>query len=442
MGYRSPPWNGTGDPTTYLSKTIMNRSLSKKPDNSVKGGTSSSSVGASSLGQNIRAMQSESDRYPVTAEGEEGMGEEKCGFNDSGDSCFNNFDFSGFSNTQESNKCDFSGFTDKDFSGFSDDKDSSNLNLNFNGFSGKDSSGGRRRNNRSSINNRDCIRVGTWNVRTMNQSGKFEEVEKEVKRLKMSICGLSEVRWIGAGEAKGESSTFYYSGGDRHERGVGIMVTKEVEKSVLGYWAVSERVIMMKVKGHPFNMNFIQVYAPTTESSEEEVDEFYEELEEAWIQCKSQEVTLVMGDFNAKVGKGRFENVVGPYGLGDRNYRGERLISWSDANNLLLVNTWFRKHQRHLWTWKSPGDNHRNQIDYIAINQRFRNSVLDAKTFPGADCYSDHVPVVAVIKLKLKKLIRRKVAERLNLKLLQTDNLLKERYRIEVENRYEILNNE
>ena len=64
------------------------------------------------------------------------------------------------------------------------------------------------------------------------------------------------------------------------------------------------------------------------------------------------------------------------------------------------------------------------------------------QTFPGADCYSDHVPVVAVIKLKLKKIIRRKVAERLNLKLLQTDNLLKERYRIEVENRYEILNNE
>ena len=69
---------------------------------------------------------------------------------------------------------------------------------------------------------------------------------------------------------------------------------------------------MMKVKRNPFNINFIQAYAPTQDISEEEVDRFYEGLGEAWAQCKSQEVTIVMGDFNAKVGAGRFEDVVGP----------------------------------------------------------------------------------------------------------------------------------
>ena len=284
--------------------------------------------------------------------------------------------------------------------------------------------------------------MGTWNVRTMSQSGKFEEVEGEMVRMKLSVCGLSEIRWTGAGVTEGENLTFYHSGGDKLERGVGIMVRGEVRKSVLGYWAVSDRVIMVKVKGHPFNMNFIQVYAPTQDSTEEEVDLFYEGLGEAWAQCKSQEVTMVMGDFNAKVGEGRFEDVVGPYGLGERNFRGERLISWCDANDLMLANTWFRKHPRLLWTWKSPGGRYKNQIDYIAINKRYRNSVLDVRTFPGADCYSDHVPVVASMKIKLKKIKRRKTNEKLNLKLLTTDEQLKEAYRIEVENRYGVLSNE
>ena len=79
----------------------------------------------------------------------------------------------------------------------------------------------------------------------------------------------------------GDGVLFYYYGGERLERGVGIMVTKAVAGYVLGYWAVSDRVIMIKVKGHPFNVNIIQVYAPTQDSTEEEVDEFYDQIAEA-----------------------------------------------------------------------------------------------------------------------------------------------------------------
>ena len=97
------------------------------------------------------------------------------------------------------------------------------------------------------------------------------------------------------------------------------------------------------------------------------------------------------GDFNALVEKGRFEDIVGPYGLGERNFRGERVISWCDTSGLFLTNTWFDKHPRLLWTWKSPGDRCRNQIDYIQINKRFRNAVLDARTYPGADYYTEEI---------------------------------------------------
>ena len=127
-------------------------------------------------------------------------------------------------------------------------------------------------------------------------------------RLKVDIMGVSEVRWTGAGKINDTDRTFYYSGGETHERGVGIMVSKRISKCVLDYWAISPRVILIKVKGHPFNMNIIEAYAPTQERPEDEVDDFYEQLEQALRQCKSQEITITMGDFNAKVGKERFED--------------------------------------------------------------------------------------------------------------------------------------
>ena len=60
----------------------------------------------------------------------------------------------------------------------------------------------------------------------------------------------------------------------------------------------------------------------------------------------------------------------------------------------MIANTWFKHPERKLNTWKSPGDVKRNQIDYIMVRNRFRNSVKQVKTYPGADVDSDHNPVV------------------------------------------------
>lgn len=75
------------------------------------------------------------------------------------------------------------------------------------------------------------------------------------------------------------------------------------------------------------------------------------------------------------------------------------------------MNTWFRLHPRRLWTWKSPGDRARNLIDYLTIDRRFRNPVTEVRIYPGADCDSDPVPVVADIRMRLKK-VRREVKPR------------------------------
>lgn len=113
-----------------------------------------------------------------------------------------------------------------------------------------------------------------------------------------------------------------------------------------------------------------------------------------------------MGDLNAKVGRERVDRVVGPFGLGERNDSGERFVEWCMEERQVVANSGFKYHKRPLWKWKSPGDGVRNQIDYITINERYDNAITQAKTLPGAGGNSDHGPVVATIRLKLKRLRR------------------------------------
>src|SRR5438552_15966083 len=119
----------------------------------------------------------------------------------------------------------------------------------------------------------------------------------------------------------------------------------------------------MKLRGKYFNISLIHVYAPSAQSPDADIENFYEDLDIAKSHCKSKDIVIIMGDFNAKVGAGRFENVVGEYGLGERNARGERFIEWCKASNQIITNTWFKNHPRRRWTWKSHGYTCKNQIE-------------------------------------------------------------------------------
>lgn len=115
-----------------------------------------------------------------------------------------------------------------------------------------------------------------------------------------------------------------------------------------------------------------------------------------------------MGDFNAKIGEGQLQDVVGQFGLGVRNDRGDRLVQFCQEESMVVMNTFFKLPPRRLYTWKSPADSPtnivRNQIDFILVHKRYRNSFKSVKTYPGADIGSDHNPLVGVFNIKLKKL--------------------------------------
>ncbi|GFN82984.1 craniofacial development protein 2-like protein [Plakobranchus ocellatus] len=150
---------------------------------------------------------------------------------------------------------------------------------------------------------------------------------------------------------------------------------------------------------------------------------------------------IVMGDFNAKVGDERKEDVVGPSGIGTVNERGSRLIEWCQVNEFIITNTWYQNHPRRQWTWKSPEDRNTNKRDSILIQKRFRHAVKTSKSLPGADCDSDHFPVMCKFQIILKKLRKANANPKFQMDLLKSDEKLKDKIAIAVHNKYETLKN-
>ena len=202
------------------------------------------------------------------------------------------------------------------------------------------------------------------------QHGKLEMLVIEIERQELEIVGLSETRWIGEGSFQhDDNTTIIYSGKPSgiRERGVAMILRGEARRALIGYTTISERIMAIRLFAKPKNLTLLQVYAPTaTKKNERAIDNFYEELQTATVFIKKEDICIVMGDLNAKVGHGEDKQCgIGMHGLGTRNESGDKLAEFCLANNLTIANTWFKHHPRNTYTWKSPGDLYRNQIDYI-----------------------------------------------------------------------------
>ena len=117
---------------------------------------------------------------------------------------------------------------------------------------------------------RYCIR--TWNVRSPNQ-GKLEVIKQEMARVNVDILGLSELKWTGMGEFNSDDHYIYYCGKESLRRnGVAIIVNKRVPNAVLGCNLKNDRMFSVRFQGKPFNITVIQIYAPSSNAEEAEVE--------------------------------------------------------------------------------------------------------------------------------------------------------------------------
>ena len=204
----------------------------------------------------------------------------------------------------------------------------------------------------------------------------------------------------------GETSTpvghkLFFSGReDRHKNPVNV---------ITGCRPVSCRLITIRLRASPFNIRIIQAYAPTTDYDDDDIEDFYDQLQEVIYNSPKKDILVVQGDWNAKIGEGARKNwkeTCGEYCNPETNERGLRLLEFVSYNNLKVANTFGPHKLSRRWTCHSQEGDYHNQIDYIMVQQRFQRSVNIEKTrsFPGADTGSDHEFVMMTFRLHLQRM--------------------------------------
>jgi Reverse transcriptase (RNA-dependent DNA polymerase)/Endonuclease-reverse transcriptase len=249
------------------------------------------------------------------------------------------------------------------------------------------------------------INIGTWNVRTLHQEGRTELFMHEITRYKWDIIGLAETHWTGNGTKTVEGHDIIYAGhASKHTGGVALLLSKKAQQAMINMQAISHRLIYARFQGKGFNMSVIQVYAPTADCSENEIEQFYDNLQQQIDNIDNKDILIIMGDWNAKVGTDQktWGETIGNQGYGDANERGERLLEFCCANQLCITNTYFQHKASRKWTWSHPNGQSKNMIDFVIINKRWKNCILDSRSFPSADVGSDHQLVMCKLRMKLK----------------------------------------
>ncbi|VDP55033.1 unnamed protein product [Schistosoma margrebowiei] len=297
------------------------------------------------------------------------------------------------------------------------------------------------------LTTRVTIYLHTWNVRTMWDTERAFQIAAEMRRYNLEVLGISETHWTQVGQQRLTSGEhLLYSGHEEenapHTQGVSLMLSKQAQKTLIGWESHGPRIIIasFKTKKEGISMNIIQCYAPTNDYNKDAKDQFYNRLQSIVEKCQTKDLTILMGDFNAKVGTDNtgYEDIMGRHGLVERNENGERFTSRCAFNKLVIGGTIFPHKRIVKTTWTSPDHTTQNQIDHICIKKTFRRTIEDVRTKRGADIASDHHLLVAKMKSKLKKhwTVGRTISQKFNTAFLQDTNKLN-KFKIVLSNNFQ-----
>ncbi|XP_050339410.1 craniofacial development protein 2-like [Bactrocera neohumeralis] len=223
-------------------------------------------------------------------------------------------------------------------------------------------------------------------------------------KIKADITAVQEMRCTGQRQRRVGPCGIFYSGHIKERKfGVGFVVGERLRRRVLSFTRVNERLATIRIKARLFNISLICAHAPTEEKDDVTKDAFYECLERTYESCPRHYVKIVLGDFNARVGKeGVFGTTVGKFSLHDETFpNGLRLIDFAGARNMVICSTKFQRKKIHQATWLFPDRKTNNQIDHVVIDGRYVSDVLDVRALRGPNIDWDHYVVTAKIRICL-----------------------------------------
>ncbi|KAK3550401.1 hypothetical protein QTP86_025175 [Hemibagrus guttatus] len=200
------------------------------------------------------------------------------------------------------------------------------------------------------------LRIGTLNVGTM--TGKGRELADMMERRKVDILCVQETRWKGSkARSIGAGFKLFYYGVDSKRNGVGVVLKEEFVRNVLEVKRVSDRVMSLKLEIEGVMLNVVSGYAPQVGCELEEKERFWSELDEVMESIPTGERVVIGADFNGHVGEGNTgdEEVMGKFGVKERNLEGQMVVDFAKRMDMAVVNTYFQKREEHRVTYKSGG---------------------------------------------------------------------------------------
>ena len=253
--------------------------------------------------------------------------------------------------------------------------------------------------------------LGTLNVRTIREDHKRLELATLFLRSNIKVLGIQEHRIVHEEEVKIErylsgvhliTSSAWRNGRGAATGGVGVMLAKTAYNAITLIKSYGQRILLISFDGNP-RLTVIIVYSPTEAATDEEAEDFHNNLRAAHRDVPAHHLLLTLGDLNAHLGKESNEDT-GWY-LHDRtNRNGTLLRDTLQEGHLEATNHRFQKKSGKMWTFLSDGTLTKSLIDYILIKKKWRNSLKDTVVSNSfSSLGSDHRAVICKVKLSLRK---------------------------------------
>jgi exonuclease III len=237
------------------------------------------------------------------------------------------------------------------------------------------------------------MQFGTWNVRSLYSIGSLKTVARELGKYKLDLVGVQEVRWEKGGTEQAEDYTIFYGQGNGdYQFGTGFFIHKRIVSAVRTVEFISTRMSYIILRGHWCNIILLNVHAPCEDKGDDVKDNFYEELGCVLNQFPKYNMKILLGDFNAKVGREYiFKPTIRNKSLHEiSNDNGVTVVNFATSKNLVVKSAMFPHHKIHKYTWTSPERSIHNQTDHVLIGGIRHSSILDVQSFRVADCDTDH----------------------------------------------------
>ncbi|KAK3544418.1 hypothetical protein QTP86_011156 [Hemibagrus guttatus] len=247
----------------------------------------------------------------------------------------------------------------------------------------------------------------------MMHIGKGRELADMMERRKVDILCVQETRWKGSkARSIGAGFKLFYYGVDSKRNGVGVVLKEEFVRNVLDVKRVSDRVMSLKLEIEGVLLNVVSGYAPQVGCELGEKERFWSELDEVMESIPTGERVVIGADFNGHVGEGNTgdEEVMGKFGVKERNLEGQMVVEFPKRMDMGVVNTYFQKREEHRVTYKSGG--RRTQVDYILCRRGNLKEISDCKVVVGESVARQHRMVVCRMTLMVCKTKRSKIEKK------------------------------